>query len=130
MLRAVVEQFRQKQTRIRMAQADCLKTIFKIASVVDPRYRILSNDVEGRIYNDWKVRVETDYIRERFYALGGRKVNDWNTGDILFFALHLTPVDHAGLALNKREFVHLTRRGLLSIDSVDNFRLVSAGRIA
>lgn len=111
-----------------MAQADCLKTIFRIASEIDPRYRILLNDVQDRVYEDWMVRIKEDYIRERFYALGGRKVNKWRIGDILFFSLRFAPVDHAGLAVNEREFVHLTRRGL-RLDRVDKFPPVSAGRI-
>lgn len=127
LLQIVIEHLGRKNVRIRMAQADCLKIIFLMASMVDPRYQIMANDVDGRIYEDWKMLVRTDYIRERFYALGGKKVNDWRAGDILFFSRHFTPVDHAGLALNEHEFVHLTRRGVC-IDHVDKLRPVSAGR--
>ena len=127
-LRSAVDEFRWKKNRIRMARADCLKIIFEIASVVDPRYKILANDVAGRVYDDWMALVKADYIRERFYALGGKEVDSWKIGDILFFTLRFTPVDHAGLALNEREFVHLTRKGVI-VDRVDKFSPVSAGRI-
>ena len=128
-LRTAVEQSIHKRIRVNMAHAYCLKTIFRIANEVDPRYGIMANDVMGRVYDNWEELIKADYIRERFYSLGGRAVENWNTGDILFFSLNHNPVDHAGLALNEREFVHLTKRGL-RIDQVNKYKPVSAGRLA
>ncbi len=116
--------------RLRMSHANCIKIVIELAAQANQAYRVMLNQINDRVWYDWRRQISRDAIRESFLAWGGRWVTKPEPGDLLFMCLNYAPVDHLGLCLNAYEFVHLDRRGL-RLDRIVDYKpeLVSVGRL-
>ncbi len=117
-------------SRLRMSHANCLKLVLEMAAQVNQAYRVMLNQINDRVWHDWRRQIGRDAIRENFLAWGGRLVSAPVACDVLFMRLHYAPVDHLGLCLNSDEFAHLDKRGL-RLDKIDEYqsRIVAVGRL-
>ncbi len=116
--------------RLRMAHANCIKAVIEMAARVIPQYQIIYNQVENKVWFKWRKHIKNDAIREKFLSWGLHWVDKPCAGDLLFISLHYEPVDHIGLCLNNKEFVHLLTDGLyLELITDYKDRIVNIGRL-